>query len=68
MPDNRSPFRVTKATEELLVSGYSQILRPKLVIGRFRARATRLNSRSEARNGSKRRWDCSMSMIVLCPY
>jgi hypothetical protein len=30
-------FRATKATEELLVSGYSQILRPKLVLGRFRA-------------------------------
>jgi hypothetical protein len=30
-------FRPTKATEELLVSGYSQVLRPKLVIGRFRA-------------------------------
>jgi hypothetical protein len=30
-------FRATNATQELLVSGYSQILRPKLVLGRFRA-------------------------------
>jgi hypothetical protein len=30
-------FRIPKATEELLVSGYANILRPKLVIGRFRA-------------------------------
>src|ERR1019366_6922500 len=30
-------IRVTKATEELMISGYSQILRPKLVLGRFRA-------------------------------
>jgi hypothetical protein len=29
-------FHMSKRTEELLVSGYAQVLRPKLVIGRFR--------------------------------
>src|ERR1035438_5868604 len=39
-----NPFRVTKATEELLVSGYSQILRPKLVLGRSEEHTSELQS------------------------
>jgi hypothetical protein len=30
-------FQMSAATEELLVTGYSQVLRPKLMVGRFRS-------------------------------
>ena len=58
-----NPFRVTKATEELLISGYSQILRPKLVLGRFRAPesdlADFLKRLPEAFKGGSRRYALS---------
>jgi hypothetical protein len=36
-------------------------------VGKAFQKVRQVALRGAARNGSKRRWDCSMSMIVLCP-